>query len=49
MNGVAQESTRTRTRCAILAEQMKAKDKFIDELLKSQGPAPSGMDGLAAV
>ena len=35
MNMVNDENLRTKTRNQILSEQLKAKDRFIDELLKS--------------
>jgi len=35
MNQMQDDVTRTKTRNAILQEQLKAKDRFIDELLKS--------------
>lgn len=35
MNRIHEELTRTKTRNAILQEQLKAKDKFADELLQS--------------
>lgn len=35
MNRIGDENTRVRTRNAILLQQLKAKNRFIDELLKS--------------